>query len=56
MLLDAVKETFAAQPETVLADAGYCNERDLTNLEIREDAVSLLCFRDARVVCRGCRG
>ena len=30
VLLDAVKETFAAQPETVLADAGYCNERDLT--------------------------
>ena len=24
VLLDAVKETFAAQPETVLADAGYC--------------------------------
>ena len=35
MLLDAVKETFAAQPETVLADAGYCNERDLTDLEKR---------------------
>ena len=32
VLLDAVKETFAAQPETVLADAGYCNERDLTDL------------------------
>ena len=31
----AVKETFAAQPETVLADAGYCNERDLTDLEER---------------------
>ena len=35
VLLDAVKETFAAQPETVLADAGYCNERDLTDLEER---------------------
>ncbi len=35
VLLDAVKETFAAQPETVLADAGYCNERDLTDLEKR---------------------
>ena len=31
VLLDAVKETFDAQPETVLADAGYCNERDLTD-------------------------
>ena len=35
VLLDAVKETFAAQPETVLADARYCNERDLTDLEKR---------------------
>ena len=35
VLLNAVKETFAAQPETVLADAGYCNERDLTDLEKR---------------------
>ena len=35
VLLDAVKETFAAQPETVLADAEYCNERDLTDLEKR---------------------
>ena len=33
VLLDAVKETFDAQPETVLADAGYCNERDLKDLE-----------------------
>ena len=32
-LLDEVKET--AQPETVLADAGYCNERDLSELEAR---------------------
>ena len=30
---DEVKETFDAQPETVLADAGYCNERDLSELE-----------------------
>ena len=35
VLLDAVKETFDAQPETVLADAGYCNERDLKDLEKR---------------------
>ena len=31
--LDAVQEMFDAQPETVLADAGYCNERDLKDLE-----------------------
>ena len=35
VLLDAVKETFDAQPERVLADAGYCNERDLKDLEER---------------------
>ena len=35
MLLDTVKETLDAQPETVLADAGYCNERDLKDLEKR---------------------
>ncbi len=35
VLLDAVKETLDAQPETVLADAGYCNERDLKDLEKR---------------------
>ena len=35
VLLDTVKETFDAQPATVLADAGYCNERDLTDLEKR---------------------
>ena len=35
VLLDAVQERFDAQPETVLADAGYCNERDLTELETR---------------------
>ena len=34
-LLDEVEETFDAQPETVLADAGYCNERDLSELEWR---------------------
>ena len=34
-LLDEVKDTFDAQPETVLADAGYCNERDLSELEGR---------------------
>ena len=35
VLLDTVNETFDAQPATVLADAGYCNERDLTDLEQR---------------------
>ena len=35
VLLDTVKERFDAQPATVLADAGYCNERDLTDLETR---------------------
>ncbi len=35
MLLDAVSETLGEQPETVLADAGYCNERDLSDLETR---------------------
>ena len=34
-LLDEVKDRFDAQPETVLADAGYCNERDLSELEAR---------------------
>ncbi len=34
-LLDAVAETFCEQPDTVLADAGYSNERDLVNLETR---------------------
>ena len=34
-LLDEVEETFDARPETVLADAGYCNERDLSELEAR---------------------
>ena len=35
VLLDTVEETFDAQPATVLADAGYCNEWDLTDLEER---------------------
>ena len=35
VLLDAVNETLGAQPETVLADAGYCNEGDLADLEQR---------------------
>ena len=34
-LLDEVEERFDVQPDTVLADAGYCNERDLTELETR---------------------
>ena len=32
-LLDEVEDRFDARPETVLADAGYCNERDLSELE-----------------------
>ena len=35
LLLDAVAETVGEQPETVLADAGYGNERDLADLETR---------------------
>ena len=35
VLLDQVRERFDAQPETVLADSGYCNERDLADLESR---------------------
>ena len=34
-LLDALAETGGEQPETVLADAGYSNERDLADLETR---------------------
>ena len=34
-LLDEVAETVGEQPETVLADAGYNNERDLADLETR---------------------
>ena len=34
-LLDEVSETFAVEPEVVLADAGYCNEADLVALEQR---------------------
>ena len=34
-LLDEVEERFDVQPDTVLADAGYCNERDLAELETR---------------------
>ena len=34
-LLDQVEERFDTQPQTVLADAGYCNERDLADLETR---------------------
>ena len=35
VLLDAVAETVGEQPATVLADAGYNNERDLLDLETR---------------------
>ncbi len=34
-LLDEVRERFDVQLATVLTDAGYCNERDLTELETR---------------------
>ena len=34
-LLDGVNETFGAEPAVVLADAGYCNEPDLLELENR---------------------
>ena len=30
-----IQSPFRSQPETVLADAGYCNERDLVDLETR---------------------
>ena len=33
--LDAVEDSFGAQPAEVLADAGYCNEADLLELEAR---------------------
>ena len=34
-LLDEVRETFGVGPQVVLADAGYCNEADLVELEAR---------------------
>ncbi len=34
-LLDEVKTNYEAVPEVVLADAGYCNEEDLLELETR---------------------
>ena len=34
-LLDEIREEFDVQPGKVLADAGYCNERDLSELEAR---------------------
>ena len=34
-LVEEVRTTFGEQPETVLADAGYCNEGDLAVLEER---------------------
>ena len=34
-LLEEVEETFEETPQQVLADAGYCNERDLQELEAR---------------------
>ena len=35
LLLDEVAETVGEQPETVLADAGYSNERDVADLKTR---------------------
>ena len=35
-LVDEVEATHGARPATVLADAGYCNERDLAALEARK--------------------
>ena len=34
-MLDKIDETFGAEPAVVLADAGYCNEPDLLELENR---------------------
>ena len=34
-MLDEINETFGVEPAVVLADAGYCNERDLLELEDR---------------------
>ena len=34
-LLDELQHRFGAEPEVVLADAGYCNEADLVELEER---------------------
>ena len=34
-LLDGVNDTFGVEPAVVLADAGYCNEADLLELENR---------------------
>ena len=34
-LVDDVRTTYGERPETVLADAGYCNEADLAALEAR---------------------
>ena len=34
-LPDQVEERYGAKPERLLADAGYCNERDLRELEAR---------------------
>ena len=35
VLFDEVEEQFDTQPEMVLADSGYCNERDLADLKTR---------------------
>ena len=34
-MLDEINETFGVEPAVVLADAGYCNEPDLLELEDR---------------------
>ena len=35
--LDVVKAIDGVQPETILADSDYCNERDLAELVARGD-------------------
>ena len=46
--LDAVKEEFETQPGEVLADAGYCNEADLVELEARGIAGHVAIGREGR--------
>ena len=44
-MLDEINETFGVEPAVVLADAGYCNEPDLLELEKRRHEV---CRRTCR--------
>ena len=48
-LLDEVSETFAVEPEVVLADAGYCNEADLVALEQRAIDAHVALGREGKV-------